>query len=230
MATPTYFKEFPNVKDASKIDHAGRPSYIEMKDYFRRMKVRDDIFKEDTLYTEYEIKNYERPDQISYELYNDEQYYWTILQTNNIVDYYNQWPLDQVEFEEFMLRKYKTRKDTQGVHHYETENIYEWETFMTDFPDEAALRKGQKEGRVIVFPGGMVVPKDYNYPRNLNISNRKPVEITNWVYESRKNDEKRHIMVIDPKYIIDYVREYDNYAKSLDDSQSSVTIADVNLF
>ena len=118
----------------------------------------------------------------------------------------------------------------QSVHHYETENIYEWETFMTDFPDEAELRRNRKEGRVIVFPGGMHVPQDYSYPEQLKISNRPPVEITNWVYESRKNDDKRHIQVIQPQYILDYVREYYNYGRRLSDSMSSVSISDVRLF
>ena len=110
MATPEYFQQFPNIKYAFKIDKSGKPIGCDIKDYFRRMTVRDDIYKFDTMYNDYEIKNYERPDQISFELYDDEQYYWTILQTNNITDYYNQWPLDQVEFEEYMLRKYKTRE------------------------------------------------------------------------------------------------------------------------
>lgn len=230
MATPEFFQQFPNIKYAFKIDKAGRPIGCEIKDYFRRMTVRDDIYKFDTMYNDYEIKNYERPDQISFELYDDEQYYWTILQTNNITDYYNQWPLDQVEFEEFMLRKYKTREAMQAVHHYETENIYDWETKLQTYPGVAQIRKGQKSGRVIVFPGGMHVPQDYSYPSNLGISNRPPVEITNWVYESRKNDEKRHIQVIQPKYMLDYVREYYNYGRRLEDSMSSVSISDVRLF
>lgn len=246
MATPEYFQQFPNIKYAFKIDKSGRAIGCDIKDYFRRMTVRDDIFKKDTVYVDYEIKNYERPDQISYELYGDEQYYWTILQTNNIIDYYNQWPLDQVEFEEYMLRKYKTRKQMQETHHWETENIYEWETFKyEEVPEDwegddnewfvrqerkKEARRGQKIGRVIVFPGGMHVPSDYSYPSYLNISNRPPVEITNWVYESRKNEDKRHIQVIQEQHIIDFVREYTNYGRRLSDSMSSVSISDVRLF
>ncbi|GAH23493.1 unnamed protein product, partial [marine sediment metagenome] len=58
-----------------------------IKDYFNLARVREDIFKEDTLYNEYYVKNGERPDQISYEKYGTEAFYWVILQVNDIIDY-----------------------------------------------------------------------------------------------------------------------------------------------
>ena len=68
------------------------------KDFFRLMRVRDDIYAEDTMYYEYVVQNGQRPEQISYDLYGDERYYWMILQVNDITDYWNP-QLDQVELE-----------------------------------------------------------------------------------------------------------------------------------
>ena len=37
------------------------------------MRLRDDIFAQDTMYTEYVVQNGERPEQIAYEEYGDEE-------------------------------------------------------------------------------------------------------------------------------------------------------------
>ena len=69
MATPNYFQQLPNIKYAQSINKAGVANYVEMKDFFRLMRVRDDIFAEDTMYKEYVVQNGQRPEQISFELY-----------------------------------------------------------------------------------------------------------------------------------------------------------------
>ena len=101
MATPKYFSYFPNIQYAQNVDRNGKIDYLEIKDYFHLLTVRDDVYREQTLYEKYDIKNGERPDQISYKFYGDEQFYWVILQLNGITDYYNEWPLSQFELEAF---------------------------------------------------------------------------------------------------------------------------------
>jgi hypothetical protein len=95
MSTPKYFRNFPNIQYALEVDKAGKPKYINIKDYFHLLTVRDDIYREETLYTTYTVQNGERPDQISYKFYGDEQWYWVLLQVNEITDYYTQWPLSE---------------------------------------------------------------------------------------------------------------------------------------
>jgi hypothetical protein len=92
MSTPKYFRNFPNIQYAVSANKAGIPTYINIKDYFNLLKVRDDIFREETLYAPYTIQNGQRPEQISEAIYGDAQFYWVILQVNDITDYYSQWP------------------------------------------------------------------------------------------------------------------------------------------
>ena len=106
MSSPEYFSYLKNVNYAAKVDKAGNVDYMQIKDYFRAMRVRDDIFAKDSLYSEYVVKNGERPDQLSKRFYDDEKFYWIILQVNNIVDYNNDWPLSFVELEDYINRKY----------------------------------------------------------------------------------------------------------------------------
>lgn len=215
MSFPRYFEQFKNIKYAVSTNKAGIPSYITIKDFFHLLKVRDDIFKEDTVYTEYYIQNGERPENISYRLYGDEQYYWIILQINDIVDYYNQWPLSSQELEKFILKKYGSWETASNPHH--------WETVET-FDDNGNL----------VIPGGVVVSEDFTfvYP-NTPGSGEDVIELTsfpsvvsNVEYEQRLNEKKSNIVVLKDRYIIDYVRETYIYGNNLDPQDSEVNISD----
>ena len=71
MSTPKYFQYFPNIQYATSINKAGVPSFVSIKDYFHLLTVRDDIYREETLYTKYNIQDGERPDEISYKVYGE---------------------------------------------------------------------------------------------------------------------------------------------------------------
>ena len=120
MATPRYFREFPDNQYALSVNKAGKPNFISIKDYFHLLVPRSDVFRIDTLYDPYVVKDGERPDEISYKKYGDEQFYWVILQINNIYNYYEQWPLSENELSEFCINKYGSVAASQQVKRYET--------------------------------------------------------------------------------------------------------------
>jgi hypothetical protein len=206
MTKPKYFHDFPDVRYAVSANAAGIPNYINIKDYFHLLKPRDDIFREETLYSDYVVKNGERPDQISKDFYGDEQYYWIILQINEITDYYNQWPLSQLELDEFITRKYQTTEESLKIHHYETPEVKD------------------VNGNVILN-SGLSVNKNYQFkyrpdPSQGIVKTAYPSEVTNRQYEYILNRQKSVIQVLQPKYVFDYAREVQNYALRLPPQQS----------
>ena len=53
---------------------------------------------------------------IAFKYYGRPDYHWTILIANDIIDYYEEWPMSVQRFEEFIKDKYS---NPQAVHHYE---------------------------------------------------------------------------------------------------------------
>lgn len=214
MTTPNYFSYHNNLKYATSIDKSGRTNVINIKDYFHLSRLKDSIYKEETLYNEYYVKNGERPEQISYDLYGTEAYYWIILQVNDIVDYYNEWPLSQVELNDFILKKYGGYEGAGETHH--------WETVET-----------KDDNGKLVLPGKMYVNRGFTYeyrPNPLTPIYRVsfPAEVSNTIYEQRTNEEKSQIQVVDPTFISDIVRDVRNFAKNSQVSFSDYDISDTS--
>lgn len=202
MSYPKYFSHFPDCDYAISINKGGKTNNIKIKDYFHLMSVRDDIFKEDTLYYVYHVNNGKRPEQIAYEEYGDESYYWVILQTNDIIDYYNEWPLSQQELDEFIIKKYRTYEEAEGVHHY------------------ATVETKNADGEV-VLEGGLVVSEDFvfEYPNNYGDTiffKSYPTVVTNREFEYNTNEQKSQIFILKKEYLGDFVSEYVDYANDVD--------------
>ena len=211
MGTPKYFSNFKNIDYALKIDKAGNTTNIKIKDFFQLMRLRDDVFREDTLYTEYVVQDNETPDQVARKFYEDEQFYWVILQINGITDYYDQWPLSTYELEQYIIRKYGI--EGSGVaHHYETVEVRD------------------SQGHILQHAGHKVT-EDYRF---LYVDSNDPTveltaipsEITNRQYEFNLNAEKGRIQILDPEYILDFAREYENFALNQPGKASEVDISE----
>ena len=203
MSTPKYFSQFPNIQYALKVNKAGQPTFINIKDYFHLLTPRDDIFREETLYNKYVVHDGERPDEISYSVYGEERFYWVILQINQITDYFNQWPLSEVELTAYVYKKYGGAAGAGATHHFETVPVYDQAT-----PPNKMLE------------GGLVVPQNFifRYPptpgSDVRLSST-PVSVSNFQYERDLNDKKAEISILNPRYIYDYAREVKTYANNL---------------
>ena len=66
----SYFRELPNLLYPSFLpEKTSSLDYVEVKNIFRRVKVRDDLYKNFVVFQKYEIPEGARPDTVAEDLY-----------------------------------------------------------------------------------------------------------------------------------------------------------------
>lgn len=124
MSKP-YFRQVPNFQYVSRnYSEQNISDYVEVKNLFKRGKLREDIFGDLSFFEKYAIIGDDRPDNVAYEVYNDSTLDWVILLSNNILNIQSEWPMTQRTFDEVMLEKYGSYENLySGIHHYQTVEI-----------------------------------------------------------------------------------------------------------
>ena len=102
-----YFKKVPSFEYVSRLPDAKISDYITVKNLFKRGKLADDIFKDLTIFTKYEIKGDDRPDNVADEIYDDSDLDWVVLLSNNIINIQSEWPMPQRDFDRYLINKYE---------------------------------------------------------------------------------------------------------------------------
>tara|TARA_Y100000004_G_C8824658_1_gene373500 strand:+ start:116 stop:787 length:672 start_codon:yes stop_codon:yes gene_type:complete len=184
-----YFRNVPDFNYVSRLDGQKNISeYNTVKNLFKRARIRDDIFSDLMYFTKYKIVGDDRPDQVAYKLYGDSRYDWVVLLSNNVMNVASEWPMSQVSFYNYMIRKYGDESKFNDVHHYETKEIRD------------------SLGRVVTR-AGLEVPQDYvisYYDTKLEAqitTTDSTVSFSNYDYEVSVEDDKRNIFVLKPEFL-----------------------------
>ena len=138
-----YFSKVPNLEYVSRLPDANISDYIPVKNLFKRGQLREDIFQDLSVFTKYQIRGDDRPDNVAFDYYGNSNFDWLVLISNNIQSVQTEWPLTQRGFDSFMLEKYGTYENLNATHHYET------------------VETKNSLGVVMVTPG-LKVPSDYS--------------------------------------------------------------------
>jgi hypothetical protein len=101
-----YFSKIPNFDYVSRLPNAKISDYIRVKNLFKKVKLREDIFKELAFFERYTIDGDDRPDNVAFKVYDDSTFDWVVLLSNNILNIQSEWPLPQRDFDEYLLSKY----------------------------------------------------------------------------------------------------------------------------
>ena len=138
-----YFKQVPNLEYVSRLPNAKISDYITVKNLFKRGNLADDIFQDLTIFTKYEIKGDDRPDNVANKVYQDPDLDWVILLSNNIINIQSEWPMPQRDFDRYLLDKYETYEKLNDIHHYEnisnTPNV-KYLGYIKKFPYADAMK------------------------------------------------------------------------------------------
>lgn len=185
----SYFRQVPNFDYVSRLPDAKIGDYAPVKNLFRKGKLREDIFQNLAFFEKYKITGDDRPDNVAYELYGDSTLDWVVLLSNNVVNIQTEWPLPQASFDEYVLTKYGSYETLySGVHHYETTEV-------------------KNSQGVTIVPAGLQVPSEYSvsyydYFIDQQIdSGNLSVEVTNYDYEEKIENDKRNIYFLKGTYL-----------------------------
>ena len=203
MADP-YFRYLPEFEYVNRTKEGrSEGDYSVVKNLFKRAKLREDIYQEITFFTKFIVQGDDRPDNVAAEVYGDPNLDWVVLLSNNIVNIYNEWPLNQQAFENYVLDKYGTVAKLDEIHHYESNEVKDM-------------------SGIIIFPKGVRVSAaqsvSYFEPLNEEQITVNPVSkaVTNYQHEQSVNDKKRRIFLIKPIYlnvVFDDLEEMMEYKK-----------------
>ena len=185
----SYFRQVPNFDYVNR-DSDGKSigDYQVVKNLFKRVKIREDILQNLAYFTKYKIQGDDRPDNVAYEIYQDETLDWVVLLSNNIMNVQTEWPLSQAQFNDYLIKKYGDIQKAYNIHHYETREL-------------------KNDRGEVVVKKGLIVPKNYkveyfDVERAQYVIRVNEVDaITNYTYEVRKEEEKRNIYLIKSEYL-----------------------------
>ena len=183
-----YFNHVPNLEYVNRLPNSKISDYITVKNLFKKNEIRPDIFNDATVFTEYQIKGDDRPDNVAFEVYKDSTLDWVVLLSNNIINIQTEWPLLQNDLDRFLLDKYGTYEKLNAVHHYETKEI----------KDSAG---------VVMVPQGLHVASDYSityWDSKVNgyvAQTDVPEPVTNYEYEMDIENRKRNIRLLKMNYM-----------------------------
>ena len=161
----------------------GNPKIV--TDLMTRVKVREKVINEISLYDKYDVPSGERPEGTAFKHFGSAQYHWVVLMTNNITDAFYEWPMSEQEFETFLKDKY-TNPD--GTHHYE----------LTQ-----SSGKTKAQG-----------PDDYSYLIEVNSDTIGAQNVSNRQFEQRLQDERRQINLLNPAYLNTFIEEFNKLVRN----------------
>ena len=202
-----YFNYIPDFNYVDRNPNANLGDQVKVKNLFRRIKLREDIFQDSTVFEKYQIRGDDRPDNIANQFYGRPDYDWIVLVSNNIVNIQTEWPMPQNTFDSFILNKYGTYQNANAVRHYETREV-------------------KNTQGVTIVPAGQIVDKGYSYTYYEEFQQAFvdtgdiTVEVTNYDYETRIEEAKRNIFLLKRRYlpvILDDIEKEMKYKKGSSD-------------
>ncbi len=198
-----YFRRLPNLDYPSLLNsRESNTDYVQTKNLFRRVKIREDLFSNFMQFDRYKVEGDERPDNVSETVYGKDTLDWVILLSNNIIDVKNEWPLTQLQLNEFLNEKY-TPQQLVSIHHYET----------------LELRDNKNQ---LILPAGITVDEDFNMEylsggqiRSTNsLVDGRPIKaVTFFDHENELNDRKRNINVLKPEFLGIFIKDFERIMK-----------------
>ena len=184
-----YFRNIPNFEYVNRTkDGQYISNYTQVKNFFKKGKLREDIFQDLTVFQKYNVKGDDRPDNVANEVYGSADLDWVVMMSNNMINVYNEWPMTQASLDIFLMDKYGDVETLNETHHYESNEV-------------------KDTTGVVIFPRGVRVSAaqsvSYHEPITDEQITVNPISraVSNLEYEENENNKKRRIFLLKPMYL-----------------------------
>ena len=177
-----YFSMFPKID----YDLLGNGTTNRFTNITKRAVISNHVRKNIVNFDFYDVVDGESPEIIADLYYKNISLHWLVLLSNDIVNVYDQWPKSLSALEKYVNDKYD---DPFGVHHY-TINQSSGDT----------TKKIEVYNPELLTDAG-AVSDSTAYSSATTVTNRE--------YEEQQQDQKRKIKLLDPRYIEQFVDEFE---------------------
>jgi len=236
-----YFKHLPNILYQSPLSHKTSTSdYINVKNIFRRSKLKDYLAGNVSLFNKYIIEDGERPDTISESLYGSPQYDFVVILAAGITNINHQWPVQDYQIYDIALAKYGSEEKMNENHHYETYEIKDSKGRQILPPDLIVDVDFKMDGSSLRYPTNRFTLISQAGNTQLDDKNEYTVAtdniarpVTNFEHEIQENEKNREIDVLQRGYLTTFVNDmrdivrYDKHSRYISGNLSSTELTDL---
>ena len=216
-----YFRELPTLRYPSFLsDKNSSLDNVDAKNLFRRVKLREDLQSIITLFNKYEIPDGFRPDNVAEELYGSDTLDYVVIVCAGIVNIRDEWPLSNQDLYDYSKNKYGVSGLTD-IKYYETK-------LVKDSSGKVILPKGKRVDanfKLSYYDGGITYTNDLTKLGTNVASIPNPINaISNYEYETLRNEEKRNIFVLKNGFLQQFLDDfkeimtYDESSQRIDDN------------
>ena len=227
-----YFRELPTLRYPSFLsDKTSSLDYVDAKNLFRRVKLREDLQSILTLFDKYEIPDGFRPDNVAEDLYGSDTLDYVVIVCAGIVNIRDEWPLSNQDLYEYSENKYGLSGLTD-IKYYETK-------LVKDSSGKVILPKGKRVDenfKLSYYDGCITYTNDLTKLGTNVASIPNPINaISNYEYETLRNEEKRNIFVLKNGFLQQFLDDfkeimtYDESSQRIDDNTAQTENLNISM-
>ena len=227
-----YFRELPTLRYPSFLsDKTSSLDYVDAKNLFRRVKLREDLQSILTLFDKYEIPDGFRPDNVAEDLYGSDTLDYVVIVCAGIVNIRDEWPLSNQDLYDYSENKYGVSGLTD-IKYYETK-------LVKDSSGKVILPKGKRVDqnfKISYYDGGITYTNDLTKLGTNVASIPTPINaISNYEYETLRNEEKRNIFVLKNGFLQQFLDDfkeimtYDESSQRIDDNTAQTENLNISM-
>lgn len=182
-----FFRYFPEERHTQRL----------LTDITRRIQFREDIATDPYVFLPYTVKEDYKPEDVSFYYYGDVSYTWAVYFSNDIIDPSYDWPLNNKDFDAYIIDNYASNANTTG------QAVLEWaqNTQIDDNILYYNLTDGNEEFRISAESFDLASSLDPDFIGG------DWTAIRVYDYEFQRNENKREILLISDEYIDQISRE-----------------------